>query len=73
MLTSCQKNEYYKVDAAVCPQRYFYARSFNRCMLTCGFCSPLFKIAVIGFRCIFCSVNVAISRIALRRITLFAS
>ena len=35
MLTLFQKNEYYKVDAAVCPQRYFYARYFNRCMLTC--------------------------------------
>ena len=23
MLTLCQKNEYYKVDAAVCPQRFF--------------------------------------------------
>ena len=28
------ENKYYKVDAAVCPQRYFYARYFNRCMLT---------------------------------------
>ena len=31
------------------------------------------QIADVGFRHIFCSVNTAISRIALRRLTMFAS